>query len=78
MNISSTRAAMSEPHTEAYAASKGGISALTHALAVSFSQDRITVNSISLDGLKRRMRKVFEKLTISSIFPIESVRQRIL
>ncbi|MCY7540884.1 SDR family oxidoreductase [Bacillus pumilus] len=47
VNISSTRATMSEPNTEAYAASKGGISALTHALAASFSPDHITVNSIS-------------------------------
>lgn len=47
VNISSTRAFMSEPFTEAYAASKGGIVALTHALAASFSQDRIRVNCIS-------------------------------
>ena len=47
VNISSTRAIMSEPNTEAYTASKGGIVALTHALAASFSQDRIQVNCIS-------------------------------
>ncbi|PZD93698.1 3-ketoacyl-ACP reductase [Paenibacillus sambharensis] len=47
VNISSTRAIMSEPDTEAYAASKGGISALTHALAASLGQDGIRVNSIS-------------------------------
>jgi len=47
VNIASTRALMSEPHSEAYAASKGGIVALTHALAASFSRDRITVNCIS-------------------------------
>jgi NAD(P)-dependent dehydrogenase (short-subunit alcohol dehydrogenase family) len=47
VNIASTRAYMSEPFSEAYAASKGGIVALTHALAASFSEDRITVNSIS-------------------------------
>lgn len=47
VNISSTRAFMSEPNSEPYAASKGGIIALTHALATSFSNDRITVNSIS-------------------------------
>lgn len=46
VNISSTRALMSEPHTEAYSASKGGILALTHALAVSLGPDRITVNAI--------------------------------
>ncbi|MCM3719189.1 SDR family NAD(P)-dependent oxidoreductase [Fictibacillus phosphorivorans] len=47
INMASTRAFMSEPDSEAYAASKGGIVALTHALAASFSEDRITVNSIS-------------------------------
>jgi NAD(P)-dependent dehydrogenase (short-subunit alcohol dehydrogenase family) len=47
VNIASTRAIMSEPDTEAYAASKGGIVAITHALAASFSKDKITVNCIS-------------------------------
>lgn len=47
VNISSTRAIMSEPDTEAYAATKGGIVALTHALAASFSTDNIQVNCIS-------------------------------
>jgi hypothetical protein len=47
VNIASTRALQSEPHTEAYAASKGGIVALTHALAVSLGPDRIRVNAIS-------------------------------
>lgn len=47
INIASTRAFMSEANTESYSATKGGIIALTHALAVSFSDDRITVNSIS-------------------------------
>jgi NAD(P)-dependent dehydrogenase (short-subunit alcohol dehydrogenase family) len=47
VNIASTRAHMSEPNTEAYAASKGGILALTHAMAISFSPDRIRVNAVS-------------------------------
>jgi NAD(P)-dependent dehydrogenase (short-subunit alcohol dehydrogenase family) len=47
VNMSSTRASMSEPNTEAYAASKGGIVALTHSLAVSLGNDRIRVNCIS-------------------------------
>jgi len=47
VNIASTRTIMSEPNSEAYAASKGGIIALTHALAASFSEYRITVNAIS-------------------------------
>jgi len=47
VNIASTRAFMSEPDYEAYAASKGGIVALTHALAASLSADGIQVNAIS-------------------------------
>jgi NAD(P)-dependent dehydrogenase (short-subunit alcohol dehydrogenase family) len=47
VNISSTRALMSEPNSEAYAASKGGVVAITHALAASLSEDLITVNAIS-------------------------------
>jgi NAD(P)-dependent dehydrogenase (short-subunit alcohol dehydrogenase family) len=47
VNIASTRAFMSESDTEAYAASKGGIVALTHALAASFAADHIRVNCIS-------------------------------
>jgi len=46
VNIASTRAIMSEPNSEAYAASKGGILALTHAMAASFSQYAITVNAV--------------------------------
>jgi NAD(P)-dependent dehydrogenase (short-subunit alcohol dehydrogenase family) len=46
VNIASTRALMSEPDTEAYAATKGGIVALTHALAISLGSD-IRVNCIS-------------------------------
>lgn len=47
VNIASTRALMSEPNSEAYAATKGGIVALTHALAASLSKYKITVNCIS-------------------------------
>ncbi len=47
VNIASTRALMSEPNTEAYAASKGGLVALTHALAASLAPDRIRVNVLS-------------------------------
>ena len=46
VNISSSRDRMSQPHTESYTAAKGGISALTHALAVSLA-GRVRVNSIS-------------------------------
>ena len=47
VNLASTRATMSEPNSEAYAASKGGIVAITHALAASLAEHRITVNCIS-------------------------------
>ncbi len=46
ITIASTRARMSEPNTEAYAASKGGLVALTHALAISLGPD-VRVNCIS-------------------------------
>jgi NAD(P)-dependent dehydrogenase (short-subunit alcohol dehydrogenase family) len=46
VNIASTRALQSEPLTEAYAASKGGLVALTHALAMSLGP-RVRVNCIS-------------------------------
>ena len=46
VNISSSRDRMSQPQTESYTAAKGGISALTHALAVSFA-GRVRVNSVS-------------------------------
>jgi len=47
INIASTRHLMSEPGAEAYAASKGGLVSLTHALAASLSNSGITVNCIS-------------------------------
>lgn len=46
INIASTRAFMSQKDTESYTAAKGGIIALTHALAVSFA-GKLRVNSIS-------------------------------
>ena len=46
VNMASTRAFMSEPETEAYAASKGALVALTHALAISLGP-RLRVNAIA-------------------------------
>ena len=46
VTIASTRAHMSEPDTESYAAAKGGLLALTHALAISLGPD-VRVNCIS-------------------------------
>lgn len=47
VNIASTRAIMSEPDTEPYSASKGGIVALTHSLAISLAKQEIRVNCVS-------------------------------
>lgn len=64
INIASTRALMSEPNTEPYSASKGGILALTHSLAVSLGPDGIRVNAISPGWIevsewkKKSLRKV--------------------
>jgi NAD(P)-dependent dehydrogenase (short-subunit alcohol dehydrogenase family) len=53
VNIASTRAIQSEQNSEAYAASKGGIVALTHALAVSLGPD-VRVNCISPGWIETR------------------------
>jgi len=46
VNVASTRALQSEPHTEAYSTSKGGVVALTHALAMSLGPE-VRVNCVS-------------------------------
>jgi NAD(P)-dependent dehydrogenase (short-subunit alcohol dehydrogenase family) len=57
VNIASTRALQSEPDTEAYAASKGGVVALTHALAMSLGPE-VRVNCISPGWIAhQRLRK---------------------
>jgi NAD(P)-dependent dehydrogenase (short-subunit alcohol dehydrogenase family) len=65
INIASTRALMSEKNTEAYSASKGGILAITHALAISLGPE-VRVNCISPGWIevsdwkkKRDMKAVF-------------------
>jgi NAD(P)-dependent dehydrogenase (short-subunit alcohol dehydrogenase family) len=55
VTIASTRALMSEADTESYSASKGGIIALTHALAVSLGPD-IRVNCVSPGRNEERKR----------------------
>jgi NAD(P)-dependent dehydrogenase (short-subunit alcohol dehydrogenase family) len=67
INISSTRAFQSEPDTEAYSASKGGILALTHSLAVSLGPE-IRVNCISpgwidVSGIKKKSKAAQIKLS---------------
>ncbi|MDK2809528.1 MAG: hypothetical protein PWR27_237 [Petroclostridium sp.] len=68
INIASTRALMSEPNTEPYSASKGGILALTHSLAVSLGPDKIRVNAISpgwidVTGWKKQSKREQVQLT---------------
>lgn len=60
INIASTRYLMSEPHSEVYAASKGGLVSLTHALALSLSSKELTVNAISPGWIETRS---YESLT---------------
>ena len=47
INIASSRAIQSEPDTEPYSASKGGIRALTHSLAVTLGRQGVRVNCVS-------------------------------
>lgn len=58
INIASTRAIMSEPGSEAYAASKGGLLALTHALAASLQPD-VRVNCVSPGWIETRAPGTF-------------------
>lgn len=53
VNIASTRAVMSEANTEAYSASKGGLLALTHAMAVSLGPE-VRVNAVSPGWIETR------------------------
>ncbi len=60
VTIASTRALMSEPDTESYSASKGGIVALTHALAVSLGPD-IRVNCVSPGWIATKDEKALRR-----------------
>jgi len=73
VNIASTRALMSEPDTEAYAASKGGILALTHAMAISLGPHGIRVNAVSPGWIETRDWQYSERATR----PIHSERDRL-
>lgn len=72
VNIASTRAFMSEPGTEAYTASKGGIVALTHGMAISLGPHRIRVNCISPGWIETRDWKKASQATT----PVHSARDR--
>ncbi|MDR8013925.1 SDR family oxidoreductase [Ectopseudomonas guguanensis] len=66
VNIASTRASQSEAHCEAYAASKGGLVALTHALAVSLGPE-VRVNCVSPGWIDAR-DPVQQRLEPLSVF----------
>lgn len=79
VNISSSRDRMSQPNTESYTAAKGGISALTHSLAISLA-GKVRVNSISpgwintiskkysgSDSLQHPVRRVGHPLDIANM-----------
>lgn len=54
VNIASTRAHQSEPDSEAYAASKGGLLALTHALAASLGRISVSMRSAPAGSIPAR------------------------
>ena len=60
INISSTRHLMSEPNTEVYSASKGGVTSLTHSLSISLAP-HIRVNSISPGWIADPEEKLSDK-----------------
>jgi NAD(P)-dependent dehydrogenase (short-subunit alcohol dehydrogenase family) len=66
VNIASTRALMSEPDTEPYSASKGGIVALTHSLAITLGPKGVRVNCVSpgwIDTSEWQLRPSKARLT---------------
>lgn len=67
VNMCSTRAFQSEPNTESYSASKGGIYALTHSMAMSLAPD-VRVNSISpgwIDVSALKKKSVAKQIELS-------------
>lgn len=71
INIASTRAFMSEPNTEPYSASKGGLVALTHSLAVSLAPYKIRVNCISPGWIETSNYKKRSKRTVPQLREID-------
>jgi NAD(P)-dependent dehydrogenase (short-subunit alcohol dehydrogenase family) len=78
INIASTRAFMSEPDTEAYSASKGGIIALTHSMAVSLGKHKIRVNSISPGWVETSQWKKASSVKPSELREIDHLQHPVL
>ena len=55
VNFSSTSAAFAHPYMSAYAASKGGVQAMTHALAAEFAKDGVRFNSVQPGSISSGM-----------------------
>jgi NAD(P)-dependent dehydrogenase (short-subunit alcohol dehydrogenase family) len=55
VNFSSTSASFSHPYMSAYAASKAGVQAMTHALALEFAKDRIRFNAVQPGSISSGM-----------------------
>ena len=70
VNIASTRAIMSEPQSEAYAASKGGLVALSHALAISLGP-QVRVNCISPGWIDTRSWDTAGNADVELLRPID-------
>ena len=70
VNIASTRAFQSEPNTEAYAAAKGGIIALTHAMAISLGPD-VRVNCVAPGWIDVRAWKKGAQRAQSDLRPVD-------
>ena len=73
VNIASTRAFMSEAGTEAYTASKGGIVALTHGMAISLGPVGIRANSVSPGWIETRDWQYSQRAAA----PVHSERDRL-
>jgi NAD(P)-dependent dehydrogenase (short-subunit alcohol dehydrogenase family) len=81
LNISSTRAYMSQSNTESYSASKGGINALTHALAVSL-QGKVRVNAIApgwIDTFPYKMEQMdLEQHLVKRVGSVDDIANMVL
>ena len=70
VNIASTRALMSEPDSEAYAASKGGVVSLTHALAISLGP-AVRVNCISPGWIDTRAHQKGDRHRVEAVRDVD-------